>query len=527
MKKIFNFIAASCLLASVLAGCTGKFEDFNKNPYGPTPEDMLGDAANIGALIKDMQQVLVQGQQNNSQMIDQMVGSEYGGHIACINPWGNGGNFYTYNPRINWIGSTFDTMMPQIYTNFFKISSFTEKSGVVYHWAQILRVYGTLLLNNCYGPVPYSKVNDGEMSVAYDSEEELFNNMFTDLDEAINALVPVVASGEDTSILSEYDVVYGGDFSKWVRFANTLKLRMAMRISEVSPSLAQQKAEEAVAHVAGLLETKDDSAWSSFNDGMNPYYRAEVEWNGGEFRLSANVSSYLGGYNDPRLAVYANPAEYENEEGASVGIVGVRNGTSTTEWTFSTFQRFSKTTIKASDKLLVMSASEAWFLRAEGALKGWIMGGTAKDLYETGVTVSMDERGAAIGDYLSSEAVPAEHVDPYRASSNHAAVSTVTPKYDESADNSVNLERILVQKWIASFPNGWERWADFRRTGYPKMFPVVNNLNNDGVSPDKGMRRIPYSDAEKNTNGTNLEAAIGLLGGPDTGATDLWWAKKN
>lgn len=525
MKKIFKFIAASCLMASVLASCTGKFEDYNKNPYGPTTEDMKGDGADIGIMLQNMQKALIQGHQNHSQMIDQMIGAEFGGYIANINPWGNTGNFYTYNPQIGWIGYPFDTIMPQIYTNFFEIIKLTEEKGVGYEWARVLRVYVSFLLNGMYGPIPYSQVKDGQMAVPYDSEEDLFNAMFTDLDEAIVELTKVAFSGEDTSILASYDYVYAGDITKWVKFANTLKLRMAMRISKADSELAQQKAEEAVSSSIGVMTAASDAAWSSYNDGTNPFYRAEIEWNGGEFRLSANVSSYLGGYNDPRLEKYAKDALYENEDKESIGIVGVRNGIYQTAGTFSEYQKFSTTAIKAGDSQLVMPASEAWFLRAEGALKGWNMGGTAKELYEQGVTVSMAERGASIGDYLSSEAVPADYEDPTNTSYNASAVSAVTPKYDESASNEENLERILVQKWIASFPNGWERWADFRRTGYPKMFPVVSNKSTNGVSTEDGMRRLPYPESEINTNPTNLEAARALLGGPDTGATDLWWAK--
>lgn len=524
MKKIFKFIAVSCLMASVLAGCTGKFEEYNTNPYGPTPEQMVGDGANVGALITNMQQVLVQGQQNNSQMIDHMINSEYGGHIACIAQWGNSGNFYTYDPRINWVGVPFDTMMPQIYTNYFEISRLTNYSGVVYNWAQILRVYGTYLLAGMYGPVPYTQVKDGEMAVAYDSEADLYTALFAELDEAINGLTPVAVSGEDTSILAEYDKVFGADFTKWVKLANTLKLRMAMRISNADATLAQTKAEEAVSHPIGVMTAAGDAAWSSFNDGMNPYYRAEVEWNGGEIRVSANVTSYLGGYNDPRLAKYAKTTTYGED---FTGYLGVRNGIYQSASSMAEYQGFSTTAIAAADNLLVMPASEAWFLRAEGALKDWNMDGTAKELYEQGVTVSMEERGVQIGDYLSSEAVPADYEDPYKSTNNIAAVSAVTPMYNEDASDAENLERILVQKWIASFPNGWERWGDFRRTGYPKMFPVVNNRNNDGVTADRGMRRIPYSQGEYNTNPTNVEAAVSMLGGVDTGATDLWWAKQN
>ncbi len=521
MKKIFKLIAASCLMASVLAGCVGKFEDYNKSPYAPSEEEM--GAALEGTLIKTMQQTLVQGQQNNSQMIDQMIGSEYGGHIACIAQWGNSGNFYTYNPRSNWVGGPFDTVMPQIYASFSELQRLTEAQGPLYAWAQILRVHAAVLLNGCYGPIAYSKIDEESLAVGYDKEEDLFNYLFEDLDAAINELSAIVLNGESLELFKDFDYVYGGDASKWIKFANTLKLRMAMRISNVAPELAQTKAEEAVSHVIGVMTSSADVAWSTFNDGMNPYYRAEITWNGGEIRLSANVSSYLGGYKDPRLAKYALVNEYEPE----MGVVGVRNGIYHSGSSTSAYQMFSCTNIAENDNLLVMSAAEAYFLRAEGALKGWNMNGTAKELYEQGVTVSMEERGVALGDYLSSEAVPADYEDPYQSSRNITAVSTVTPKYDETASAEENLERILVQKWIASFPNGWERWADFRRTGYPKMFPVVNNENTDGVTSDRGMRRIPYSQNEYNTNPTNLAEAVTFLGGPDTGATDLWWAKNN
>ena len=521
MKKIFKFIAASCLMASVLAGCTGKFEEYNKNMFDPSADQM--GASLMGTYIQNMQQMLVQGQQNNSQMIDHMVSSEYGGYIACIAGWGNSGNFYTYNPRVGWTGIPFDTMMPQIFTNYVMLSDLTEGEGPVFAWAQILKVYGAYLLNGMYGPIAYSQIDGENIAVAYDSEETLFDAMFADLDEGITNLSAAVLSGEDMSSLATFDYVFNADFTKWVKFANTLKLRMAMRISNVKPELAKQKAEEALNAPFGVMTASGDAAWSSYNDGMNPYYRAEVTWNGGEIRLSANVSSYLGGYNDPRLAVYAKAGSYDEE----MGIVGVRNGIYHSTYSTSVYQEFSCTNIGMNDKLLIMPASEAYFLRAEGALRGWDMGDTAKNLYEQGVTVSMEERGVALGDYLASTAVPAEYTDPYRSSNNSAAVTDVTPMYDEGAGFEKNLERILVQKWIASFPNGWERWGDFRRTGYPKQFPVVDNENTDGVTTDRGMRRIPYSEKEYNTNEANVRAAVGLLGGPDTGATDLWWAKKN
>ena len=515
---IGSMALAVCALS--FTGCTGRFEEFNTNPYAPTPDQMLGDNAATASLIRNMIPALVQGQQNNSQMIDQMVGSEYGGCISCINPWGNSGNFYTLNPRIGWVGSPFDTSMPQIYSSYFQIRELTEGSGVVFAWAQLLRIAGTLKMSDIYGPQPYTKVTGSEYSVAYDDMETLYTAMFADLDEVITTLRGAVLSGSDFSSLKDADIVFSGDFTKWVKFANTLKLRMAMRISGVKPELAKQKAEEAVADAVGCMSAATDAAWSSYNDGMNPYYRAGETWNGGEFRISANITSYLGGYADPRLSLYATAT-------SSGTYNGVRNGIYQSSASFAAYQEFSHANIGMTENLLIMSASEAYFLRAEGALNGWAMGGTAQDLYEEGVRVAMAERGATIGDYLACTSAPADYVDSYTSSNNKPAMTSVAPAWDNAASTEENRERILIQKWIANYPNGWEAWADARRTGYPKFFPVVNNLNTDGVTASRGMRRVPFSQKEYQTNVENINQAVTLLGGADTGATDLWWAKKN
>ena len=527
-NKIKKYVKKSVCMAAVLliAGCTGNFEDYNTNPCAPTPNDMKGDNADIGSLIKSMIPTLVQGQQNNSQMLDQMIGSEYGGHIANVDPWGNGGNYYTYNPRIGWYGNMFDTTMPQIYTSFFQIRNVTEGKGIVYAWAQILRVAASLKISDCYGPIPYSQISGTAFTVAYDKMEDLYKHMFEDLDVAITTIKTSVLAGEDFSSLAEYDMVYSGNFENWVKFANTLKLRMALRLANVSGemnAMAQQEAHDAAYDVVGVMSKASDAAYSNYNDGMNPYYRAGVTWfNGaGEFSISANITSYLSGYNDPRLEIYA----VNGKNGK--GLIGVRNGISQTEASASTYAAFAKPNIGINDKLLIMSASEAYFLRAEAALRGWDVNGTAKELYEQGITVAMDERKAAIGDYLSNVNTPGNYVDPADAGKNISAVSTISPKYDTTASMEANLERILVQKWIASFPNGWEAWNDIRRTGYPKFFPIVNNLNTDGVTVTRGMRRLPFPQSEYNTNKANVEAAAAMLGGADNTATDLWWAKKN
>ena len=522
MKQINIIFKTVVLFIAVFAGavfnsCTDRFGEYNTNPGGPTQEQIRWDNTVTGVLVQNMMPVLSWGHQNKSQMMDQMIGSEYGGHVACIATWGNGGNYYTYNPKIGWYGNVFDEYMPVVYTNYFQIVKETQAKGPVFALATILRIFGTLRVSDTYGPVPYSKITGSEFNVAYDNMPELYNKMFEDLDKSLDAIQAIVSNNEDVSSIAQYDNVYNGDLKRWLKFGNTLKLRMAMRLVNVNLEQARQKAEEAV--IGGVFTEAADAAWNRDNDGMNPYYRAAYTWNGGELRVSANLSSYLDGYNDPRFPVYVKDSK-------DYGKVGVRNGIKQTEMTYSDYQKYSNLNIGQNDPLIIMSASEAYFLRAEGKLRGWNMQGEAKELYNKGVEISMKERGVAIGNYLDSDVKPANYVDPENSAYNKDAATDVGVMYDEGAEIEKNLERIMIQKWLAAFPNGWETWVDIRRTGYPKFFPIVNNLSADGVDINKGMRRLRYPASEYNTNKEHVLSAVNMLGGQDKASTDLWWAKK-
>ena len=522
MKNYIKYttIILSCCLLTGMTGCTDKFEEYNTNPHAPTQEQMKGDNAGTVSILASMMPVFVQGQQNLSQYIDQMVGAEYGGMIANINPW-TGYNTYTYNPEDNWTSQPFQNILPQVYSQYNQLKDLTNGEGVAFRMAQLMRIFATLRLNECYGPVPYSKISDSFEGVAYDKEEDLFNYLFTDLDVVIEELKAASVTSHVVSSLATPDYIYQGDILKWAKFANTLKLRMAIRIVNVNPSLAKQKAEEAANDAIGFISSPSEAAWSRYNDGMNPLYRSGETWNGGEHRASANIVIYMNGYSDPRRQAYFTLAS----DGT---FAGARNGVQQNAASFTGYQNScSHVLLSETDPQLVMSAAESWFLRAEGALRGWNMGGTPQSLYEQGVKISMDEHGTSIGNYLEVSEGPTNYIDITGKSSMQPAPSTISPKWDDTVSQEVNLERILVQKWIANFPNGWETWSDFRRTGYPRFIPIANNLSNDGVTSTRGMRRLPYPMEERNTHADNYYDAVSLLGGSDTGATDLWWAKKN
>ena len=525
-----KYIKCALISAAVISSvaCTADFENLNTDPFAPTPDQMMGDNALTTSHLQSMMTALMQIQQNNSQYIEQFVGGEYGGMVTPPIQYGGEYAYSTYNPTLGNCGQVFDIIMPQIYTGLFQISNLSNGEGSVYGIALIIRVAASLKISDCYGPIPYSKITGADYTVAYDDMPQLYEAMFADLNKAIGILTPL-ASTVDAS-LAEGDTVFGGDYGKWVKFANTLKLRMAMRISNATadPVLARRMAEEAVMHSVGVMTEASDSAWTSENDGMNPLYRAAFVWDDGkDLRISANITTYMNGYNDPRLPLYATKAEYASVKDRYVGVrSGIELGNAAA--TKDTYQKLSNINLQENSPQLIMSAAEAWFLRAEGALNGWSMGDTAKNCYEKGVTVSMSERGAAIGDYLSSQKTPSSYVDPI-SNLSAAAPSTVYPYYNESQSAEVNRERIMIQKWLANFPNGWETWADRRRTGYPRLLTVVKNNapSSDNVSSSRGMRRLRYPQSEYTSNAENLQAAVMMLGGSDTFGTDLWWAKKN
>jgi len=177
-----------------------------------------------------------------------------------------------------------------------------------------------------------------------------------------------------------------------------------------------------------------------------------------------------------------------------------------------------------------MVAAEAQFLVAEAAIRNWdTQGITAEQAYNDAIQISFDQYG--LGDassYLNDATkTPIPYVDPNNADNSLAAgdthLSTITVKWDDSADFETKLERIITQKWIAVYPDGQEAWSEFRRTGFPKQFPLKVN-NSGGTIPDGTfIKRVNFVEPEYQTNANGVAKAVQCLGGPDTGGTPLWW----
>lgn len=332
--------------------------------------------------------------------------------------------------------------------------------------------------------------------------------------------------------MQPYDLVYGGDYKEWIKFANSLKLRLAMRIAMVNPTLAKTEAEAAVNDPGGLISTNADNAYVQAANGVtftNPLWSVCYEYL--DIQMGAPMECYLKGFKDPRLAAYFVPNPDTLAAGKTV-YHGIRNGIQIDNAT--QYKPASNINNTKTSPIRFMAASEISFLRAEGALRGWAMGGTAQDFYTLGVTQSFEQAGVPLGNYLNDAAsTEAPYVDIVLASNNIAAgspnLSTITIKWNEADTYQHKLERIVTQKWLALWPDGCEAWAEFRRTNYPILMPVVINNSQGTVSTTGFVRRLPFSQKEYNTNNAEVTKAVSLLKGPDNGGTRLWWdlAAKN
>ncbi len=265
MMKRFNIIktvsVAAFTTTLLFASCTGNFDELNTHPTDVYPEDMT-PTERVGTLFVAMTRLLNACQENNSQHTEQMVG-QYGGYFATTAPW-NGTNFGTFNPSADWVDVPYKDMFTEFYPNFQTIKESTGGTGYIYAWASILRVGVMLRVADIYGPIPYSEMGKGEFQVAYDDVKTLYHNMFDDLTRSINVLSAFVQENEGKEVpVAEYDIIYNGDFSKWIKYANSLKLRMAVRIASNTEDTEYAKQMMAEAIDGGVIESNDDNAFFS------------------------------------------------------------------------------------------------------------------------------------------------------------------------------------------------------------------------------------------------------------------------
>lgn len=531
-KYIRNLAIAGISAVVALAGCTKDFERINTNPYGVSEDDLKTDYRLIGEPFKQIQNSIYGNSPGWVMQIQQnLEGDIWSGYMGVPGPFGNGGNNNsTYNLIDGWTvvmwGCAYGNYPDAPNLSVMPVARRIEQlAGDEFKdfkaWMQILKVLVMQRVSDVYGPIIYTKygVINEDKSIDYDSQKDAYYAFFKDLNEAITVLTPLRTS--TIKPFEKFDLTYDGSYAAWLKFANSLRLRLAIRIAKIDPAKAKTEGEAALANPGGLLETTADIAAVNIAPTPNPYNTYTSGYN--DIRMGAPMESILTGYNDPRMPKYFEPSV------AVPGVFkGIRTGIALPDKIYADYSKLAP----MPSKMQLMTAAEVWFLKAEAALRGWTGAGSAAENYEKGVRASFAqyELSSRADAYLAdntSKALP--YVDTKNAANNvaagHATLSNITIRWEEGDAFERKLERIITQKWIAVFPDGQEAWSEFRRTGYPKLFKVVVNNSGGKIPTDLYIRRVNFAFTEYASNPLGVQRAVTLLGGPDNGGTRLWWDK--
>ena len=519
---------------SVLAMASCDYEQINTNVYGITEDEMKSGGLLYGAPFMDMQKLVIPigsptestGPGNDLANTDVMSAGNYIGYWGMNNNW-------NYNTEATW--NFTDARMEYAYQNFYSklfrawndIYKYTKDSEnpadkEVQAVANIVKVMGWLRATDVFGPIVYSNAGNGDIAPKLDSQENAYKAMLKDLKTSSEVL-----SNTASKVLTSYDVIYNGNTQNWNRLANSLMLRLAVRVHFKAKDLAQEYITFALdPSNGGVIETVAQEAKICSTDKlplMNSMIPIVEDY--GECRLGATIWAYMMGYEDPRLDVNF----VTGSSGVHVAIAPTNNRPLSS----SAKTGASKPKVNAASPLYWMRASEVSFLKAEAALYD-LTSGDPGALYREGIEKSFEENGVSgAAEYMQYDLEPLD-IRPYTLQYNLEysyvlSTGNVTPKWDDSATDEVKLQRIITQKYLALYPNAVEAWTEYRRTGYPYLLkPAFTKAyasiggEEDAITPE----RFRFAPTEYGTN-PNMSEVPALLGGEDQGATKLWWVRSD
>ncbi len=347
---------------------------------------------------------------------------------------------------------------------------------------RIMKSYVFSVMTDAMGDIPYSEAFQERalLTPKYDTQQAIYTALFADLAKADQQIDPAgIGFGSG-------DIMYGGDMTTWRKFANSLRLRLAMHLTKVAPATAQSEALAAV--TAGVFASNDESAqlmYLASAPNQNPIYTNVHVDKRDDYGMSKTLVDSMRSWNDPRLPIYAQP----NDTGAYEGLPnGLNDGAGPELKYISRFGTFWRETPAAP--LALLTYSEVLFLEAEAAERGWITGNAAQ-LYADAIRASMEQYG------IATTAIDAYLAQPRVVYATGAA----------------GLTQIAYQKWVSLFMQGMEGWTEVRRTGVPALVPGLN------AKLTKIPERLPYSDNEAVLNKANLDAAVAAQ--HFTSSTDL------
>lgn len=514
MRKISIYILTSFMLLVCSTACDEGFDEMNTNPVQPTTLDP-GFLMNNAILLSTFDGVTLPYE----LAIVQQIVSPNSGVLA-------GGNYNQDNrpvTRGNWDKYYRDVLKHS--TDVKRMTADDPERSNLYNMARIIHSNAAMVLTDTYGDIPYFEAGlgflEGNVTPQYDPQQEIYSDILTELEQASAAL-------DANQPIENGDVLYGGDVEKWKRLGYSLMLRAAMRHSKVDPGVAEEYVGKAVA--GGLMQSNADNAviyhdFNYTNEVGNTLNSTEAN----NYYLAAPFVNYLQENDDPRLASiavrYVGATSGPDQNNAIAGTpppnvtlstdpavqigmpMGYDNATIVPVAadlglaSFYDFSQLDRTRMGSRDApAYLVTYAQTQLLLAEAVVRGWASG-NEEDLYAEGIRAHMEQ----LADYGASSAVPSEAIDAY---------IQANPLNDANA-----IEQINNQYWVASFLNGPEAFANFRRTGFPALAP--NPFPGSEIDGDF-IRRLTYPDSEFAVNTGNIQAAVARQGADDLD-TRVWW----
>jgi hypothetical protein len=514
MKIYIGALLGLCVLAQT--SCTKDFQAQNTNPNAvstPTPGFVFTKSLydGMGAATGPYGgsgMYLLQGTMQYTTSYNDVAGfgSKY---VASQITQTNGAFSAAYPNQINEIG----IVIKAVKSDPAKVNLLAA--------ARIWRVFCFSKLTDLYGDVPYSQAGLGYDSSlykpAYDAQQSIYANMLSELDGAASSL----DAGKTT--FGAADIIYGGSTAQWKKFAYSLMLRLAMRMTKVDIASAQTWATKAIA--GGVITADADMAkmpYLSSGQIINQNPMAYNLWNSDYIAQNGNTNTeggkyqdvwinYLKSTNDPRLPIISivyNAGVPDTSVGIQKGMPSNINNVKPAN--FVTYSEPNpKTVLLLGSPQLIFTPAESYFLLTEAALRGWYSGATAATLYTNGVQAAL-RQWAVIGGAAGT----------ITSGAMNAYVTANPLNTAGSFDQQMN--QVYTQFWVSIFPNATESFASYRRTGYPALTP--NNYPGNATG-GQIFRRMLYPTVEQNLNGDAYKAAVARQGADDL-MTRVWWDKK-
>jgi Starch-binding associating with outer membrane len=505
--KLFT---ASVLLMVMPCACTGDFEDINVSPTA-----VQQDRFNENLLFT---RSLVYGalRYTEFQRAHHLYANHYIQYYAT-----SVARFETdrYITRNDWLTdywteaySDFGMQCQQTIEIASKNPDKVNKTAI----ARIWKVFIMHRITDLWGDVPYTDAFTGNIIPSYEKQSDIYPKMLNELRDAVASF-----DASKTLGFGFADLVYKSEIILWIKFANTLRFRLAMRISNVAPALAEQHVKEVLTD-GRLIASNAESAVMPYgrdfgNADENVQPMALIR-SFNEYRASNTLVDFLKNNNDPRLKIYIEPV-------AGGQYVGLQNGLSPEALNGLNANSYSKesliiSNLYAPSSLLIYP--EVLFLKAEAALKGWATG-SAQQFYEDGIRASINYWVGVNQNLLTR--IPSTDIPTLPVISiSETAITTYLQQPNIAFNSAKALEQIITQKWLANINQGFEAYADYRRTGFPLLNAIPNT---DGLSETGGSSvpsRLRYPAEEQTLNRTNYQQAIANQG-PDLMTTKVWWDK--